>query len=76
MSLLYILDNDGSEYLVRLSWIGLFLGTVKPNVVECFDLSDSELNFALPSPETWVYCQLDSAHNPFGHHFRDSVSII
>lgn len=55
MSLLYILENDGSEYLVRLSWIGLFLGTVKPNVVECFDLSDSELNFALPSPETWVY---------------------
>lgn len=72
MSLLYILDNDGSEYLVRLSWIGLFLGTVKPNVVECLDFLDSDFNFKLPSPDTWMYCQFDSAHNPFGHHFIDS----
>lgn len=72
MSLLYILDNDGSEYLVRLSWIGLFLGTVKPNVVECLDFLDSDFNFKLPSPDTWMYCQLDSDHNPFGHHFIDS----
>ena len=54
MSLLYILDNDCSEYVVR------------------FDLSDSELNFSLPFPEKWFWCQLDSAHNPFNHHFRDS----
>lgn len=72
MSLLYILDNDGSEYLVRLSWIGLFLGTVKPNVVECLDFLDSDFDFMLPSSDTWMYCQLDSAHNPFGHHFIDS----
>lgn len=71
MQLLWILDDNGSEYLVRLSWIGLFLGCVKPNVVECLEFLDSDFNFSLPSPETWCWCQLDFAHNPFAHHFAD-----